>query len=61
MPIENPRGLSEAQIEKIEKPYAHNTGPAIDYKRAVQALDDFDRENPELWSDVTRLLSRAQG
>lgn len=61
MPVENPKGLSEAQIEKLKKPYAHNTGPAVDYKQALKGLDDFDQENPTLWADVARLLGRTQG
>lgn len=61
MPVENKAGLSKAQIEKIQKPYAHNTGPKVDYDLARKGLEDFDRENADLWKDVTRLLSRSQG
>lgn len=60
MPVENPRGLSQAQLDKLEQPYAHNAGPAVDYAKAQRALDDFDRENPNLWGSVARMLSKPQ-
>jgi hypothetical protein len=60
MPIENPDGLSEAQIAKIESPYAHNSGPEFDYSKAIQGLEDFNKENPSLWAEVARLLNEKQ-
>jgi hypothetical protein len=60
MPIENPHGLSEAQIAKIESPYAHNTWTEFDYSKAIQGLEDFNRENPSLWAEVARLLNEKQ-
>jgi hypothetical protein len=60
MPVENPQGLSREQREKINKPYAHNTGPQVDYTRAKQALSEFDQENPGLWGSVTGMLAKPQ-
>lgn len=60
MPVENPNGLSEAQVAKIESPYAHNSGPELDYAKAIQGLADFNKENPSLWAEVTRLLNQKQ-
>ena len=59
MPIENPNGLSEAQIAKIESPYAQNSGPEFDYSN-IQGLEDFNKENPLLWTEVARLLNEKQ-
>jgi hypothetical protein len=60
MPIENPNGLSEAQIAKIKSPYARNSWPEFDYSEAIQGLEDFNKENPLLWAEVARLLNEKQ-
>lgn len=60
MPVENPQGLSQAQRDKINKPYAHNAGSSVDYARAKQGLSQFDQENPDLWRSVTGMLAKPQ-
>ncbi len=56
--IENSRGLSQAQVDKIRKPFAHNSEARIPYKAVTKELENDSDAN--VWSDVSKLLSCAQ-
>ena len=58
MIVENKQGLTPAQIQQVEQPFARNDGRPVNYQRAAAALDEFDRDNPDLWAQVGRIMDK---
>ncbi len=58
---ENTGVLTQAQIDKITKPYAHNTAPSTDFKKVAGILNaGTSRDDTAAWSAVSNMLSAAQ-
>ncbi|MBF0332881.1 MAG: hypothetical protein HQL40_04425 [Alphaproteobacteria bacterium] len=57
---ENRDGLSQRQIEKIRKPYAHNTAPGTDFHAVARSLRSERCDDDDVWAAVSTLLATAQ-
>ena len=57
MRLVNPSGLSKQQREKVDKPYAHNTGEAVDFSNLEKAADNFVSRNREDLMKVVKKLN----